>query len=86
MKLKTGKATYKIPAYSRIEMVCVNGNQNYNSYTRQIQQIPISEIPLDDTRGFPTMWAVHEQNIHFYPVPDHAYQVTGRYTPPVQEF
>lgn len=93
MKLRTGHPRYKIPAFSRIETVLVEGNQKYNqTCAMRLQQVPIGDIEISETRGFPVYFSVYQSVdgglnlIEFYPVPDKPYKVTIRYLPPLQEF
>lgn len=93
MKLKTGNPRYKIPAFSRIETVLVEGNQKHNQMcAMRLQQIPLGEIRIDETRGFPVCFSVYQSVggklniIEFYPIPDKPYKVVIRYLPPLQEF
>lgn len=93
MKLRTGHPRYKIPAFSRIETVLVEGNQKHNQMrAMRLQQVPLGEIRTNETRGFPVRFSVYQSVdgglnlIEFYPVPDKPYKVVIRYLPPLQEF
>ena len=89
MKLRRGRASYKIPAHSQIVGVHIGGNQKHNQMVSYaVMQVRLEEIGVNTVYGFPTRWAVTDfgTKIVFKPVPDKAYNVTVRYLPPMMEF
>lgn len=88
MKLKTGQPRYRFPAHSRIQGAHIVGNQRHN----QMNSIMLSQIRRDEwsavgrTRGIPTWFAIYENTIEFFPIPDKPYVVKVQFYPPIQEF
>jgi hypothetical protein len=86
MKLRKGKAKYRLPAYSKVLEVRLEGNQRHNQLCALIIQI-VNPTAIDVYRdvGIPTVCAVYKDTIEFSPPPDNPYLVTVRYLPPVME-
>lgn len=86
MKLRRGKHIYKLPPHSSIESVFVEGNQKHNQMA-SILLMPCRNRfePGVNLLGFPTMFFVTHDEIHFNPAPDAPYVVRVRYYPPMQE-
>ena len=82
MKLRKGKAKYRLPAYSKVLEVRVEGNHAY--------LIPIvSAMTVIDGQELPPQMpkacAIYGGTIEFSPPPDRPYVVKVRYVPPVME-
>lgn len=92
MKLRKGRARYRIPEHSQIMHVLIEGNQHHNQMVAiMLQQVNLSDIPKPAWRNrekhdMPRVFAIFEDQIEFYPTPDKAYVVRGRFTPPIKEF
>lgn len=94
MKLRRGRAVYKVPPYSQILCAYVEGNQRHNQMVSyMLQQVDLGDLASvgDDERrkipmAMPTTFAVFDEKIEFWPRPDKAYKVTVRYLPPMMEF
>ena len=91
MKLRRGKPSYKIPEHSQVFRVRIEGNQRHNQmHSHLLCMVSISDIPnpnkSDRPYGFPTMCAVFEGTIEFYPIPDKPYVAKVQYAPPIREY
>lgn len=89
MKLRKGRARYKIPAFSKILHVIIDGNQRHNQmFAYRLIQVPMSEIAdRVDTPAMPLRFAANEEGaLLFWPPPDKPYVVKVRYFPPLEEF
>lgn len=87
MICRSGKRQYKLPDFSQIQSVLLDGNQKHNSYAFRLNQISIEEFKsckLYSAR--PTVFAVNDNIIYFWPCPDKPYSITIRYFPPLREF
>lgn len=87
MKLRKGQPRYKMPPYSRVEHVRIEGNQRHNQMCAimlplvGIEHLNVKPLP----NGRPRQCGVYGQFIEFEPPPDKPYEVKIRYTPPILE-
>ncbi|HSV21870.1 MAG TPA: hypothetical protein VLJ17_02455, partial [Xanthobacteraceae bacterium] len=83
-----GRPRYKIPPHTDIINVVVNGNQRHNQMVAYaLVQVAFGyDGKPKGQLGMPRQFAIIGSKIEFWPIPDKAYQVKVRYTPPIQEF
>ncbi len=88
MKLRKGRPRYKIPPHSDILNVVVEGNQRHNQMVAYVlMQVAFGYDGKPQANcAMPRQFAIVGNKIEFWPVPDKAYRVKVRYTPPVAEF
>ena len=88
MKLKTKQPRYKLPPYSEVLAVYIEGNQRHNQmHDIMLPMLPIDQLGGDVTKsGRPERCGVYAGFIEFTPKPDKPYAVKVRYVPPIAEF
>lgn len=87
MKLRKGQARYKLPPFSRVLNVVVEGNHRHNQmYDVLLPIVPFDQARCDEKPAMPRCCVIGPDSIKFAPPPDKPYSVRVRYTPPIMEF
>ena len=87
MKLRKGRANYKIPPVGMMMHAWVGQGGKYR--TRMLLQMqPYEKVKelSPNTRGQPRYIGITDRRVVFWPAPDKAYVATLRYYPPAVEF
>lgn len=87
MKLRKGRVHYRLPPFSAVKVVLLEGNTRHNQMYDVLLPIVSLEQIMQSIEGpaMPRRCAIRPDGIWFDPPPDKPYSVRVQYFPPLME-